>query len=64
MRRPPEDASDILGAEGSLSISDLASEEISFLDRSMNCCIGFIDMVNSTKATAEMVSDRQKPSQL
>jgi two-component system, OmpR family, response regulator ChvI len=38
-------------------------KEISFLDRSMNCCIGFIDMVNSTKATAEMVSDRQKIGQ-
>jgi two-component system, OmpR family, response regulator ChvI len=41
---------------------DLASEEISFLDRSMNCCIGFVDMVNSTSNTAEMmmVSDRRK----
>ncbi|HJR48900.1 MAG TPA: hypothetical protein VJ799_12155, partial [Nitrososphaeraceae archaeon] len=38
-------------------------KEISFLDRSMNCCIGFIDMVNSTKATAEMVSDRRKIGQ-
>jgi CheY-like chemotaxis protein len=35
-------------------------KEISFLDRSMNCCIGFVDMVNSTKATAEMVSDPHK----
>ncbi len=26
----------------------------------MNCCIGFVDMVNSTKVTAQMVSDRQK----
>jgi two-component system, OmpR family, response regulator ChvI len=45
-----------------LSNFDLV-KEISFLDRSMNCCIGFIDMVNSTKATAEMVSDRQKIGQ-
>jgi class 3 adenylate cyclase len=62
MRRPPEDASNNLGAEGSLSISDLASEEISFLDRSMNCCIGFVDMVNSTKVTAE-IPERQKVGQ-
>ena len=26
----------------------------------MNCCIGFVGMVDSTKATAEMVSDRRK----
>jgi two-component system, OmpR family, response regulator ChvI len=38
-------------------------KEISFLDRSMNCCIGFVNMVNSTQATAEMVSDRQKIGQ-
>jgi two-component system, OmpR family, response regulator ChvI len=29
----------------------------------MNCCIGFIDMVNSTKATVEMNSDPQKIGQ-
>src|ERR671919_1854145 len=62
MRRPPEDASNNLGAEGSLSISDLASEEISFLDRSMNCCIGFVDMLNSTKVIAE-IYNRQKIGQ-
>ena len=62
MRRSPDDASDNLGVEGSLSLFDLASEEVSFLDRSMNCCIGFIDMVNSTKATAE-ISNRQKIGQ-
>lgn len=28
----------------------------------MNCCIGFVDMVNSTKVTAE-ISDRQKIGQ-
>ena len=63
MRRSPEDASDNLGAESSLSLFDLASEEISFLNRSMNCCIGFVDMINSTKVTAEMVSDRRKIGQ-
>ncbi|HEX5978081.1 MAG TPA: response regulator, partial [Nitrososphaeraceae archaeon] len=63
MRRSPEDASDNLGAEGSLSLFDLASEEISFLNRSMNCCIGFVGMINSTSITAEMVSDRRKIGQ-
>jgi two-component system, OmpR family, response regulator ChvI len=62
MRRSLEDASDNLGAEGSLSISDLASEEISFVDRSMNCCIGFVGMLNSTKVTAEIYG-RQKIGQ-
>jgi CheY-like chemotaxis protein/class 3 adenylate cyclase len=46
------------GNDGSLSTFELA-KEISFLDRSMNCCIGFVDMVDSTKVTAE-ISDRQK----
>src|SRR5918992_908099 len=63
MRRSPEHGSDNLGAEGSLSLFDLASEEISFLNRSMNCCIGFVDMVNSTSITSEMVSDRRKIGQ-
>ena len=62
MRRSLEDASDNLGAEDSLSISDLASEEISFVDRSMNCCIGFVVMLNSTKVTAEIYG-RQKIGQ-
>ena len=50
------------GNDDSLSILDLA-KEISFLDRSMNCCVCFVDMVDSTKATAEMVSNRQKVGQ-
>ncbi|HZA47361.1 MAG TPA: response regulator [Nitrososphaera sp.] len=29
----------------------------------MNCCVCFVDMVDSTKATAEMVSNRQKVGQ-
>jgi two-component system, OmpR family, response regulator ChvI len=45
----------------SLSNFDLV-KEISFHDRSMNCCIGFVDMVNSTKVTAE-IFDRQKVGQ-
>jgi two-component system, OmpR family, response regulator ChvI len=49
------------GNDGSLSSFDLA-KEISFLDRSMNCCIGFVDMVNSTKVTAE-IPERQKVGQ-
>jgi CheY-like chemotaxis protein len=52
-----------LEAKDSVPFFDLASEEVSFLDRSMNCCIGFIDMVNSTDVTAEMVSDRRKIGQ-
>ncbi|MDQ3853435.1 MAG: response regulator [Thermoproteota archaeon] len=61
MRRSPKDASENLAAEGPLPVFDLASEEISFLNRSMNCCIGFVDMINSTSITAEMVfSDRQR----
>src|SRR5918999_3371438 len=60
MRRSPEDALDNLKAEGSLSWFDLTSEEISFLDRSLNCCVCFVDMVNSTSNIAEIVSDRRK----
>src|ERR671918_6662 len=60
MRRSPEDALDNLEAEGSLSLFDLTSEEISFLDRSLNCCVCFVDMVNSTSNIAEIVSDRRK----
>src|SRR5918999_547099 len=59
MRRSPEDALDNLKAEGSLSLFDLTSEEISFLDRSLNCCVCFVDMVNSTSNIAEIVSDRR-----
>jgi two-component system, OmpR family, response regulator ChvI len=44
-----------------LSNFDLV-KEISFHDRSMNCCIGFVDMVNSTEITAE-ISDRPKVRQ-
>ena len=44
-----------------LSNFDLA-KEICFLDRSLNCCVCFIDMVNSTSITAE-ISDRRKIGQ-
>ena len=47
--------------DDSLSIFDLA-KEISFLDRSMNCCIGFVDMINSTSIAAE-ISERQNVGQ-
>jgi two-component system response regulator ChvI len=47
--------------DDSLSIFDLA-KEISFLDRSMNCCIGFVDMINSTSIAAE-ISERQNIGQ-
>jgi two-component system, OmpR family, response regulator ChvI len=56
-------SSDKSGSDDNQStIFDLASEEISFLDRSLNCCVCFVDMVNSTKVTAE-ISDRQKVRQ-
>ena len=58
MKRSPEDPSDNLGRDDSMFILDVV-EEITFLNRSMNCCIGFVDMVNSTKVTAE-ISDRRK----
>ena len=38
-------------------------KEISFLDRSISCCICFVDILNSTNITAQMVSDRQKIGQ-
>src|SRR5688500_2599019 len=62
MRRSLDDASDNLGAEDSLSFLDLASQEISFLDRSMSCCIAFVEMINSTEITAE-ISDPRKIGQ-
>jgi CheY-like chemotaxis protein len=49
------------GNDGSLSTFELA-KEISFVDRSMNCCIGFVVMLNSTKLTAEIYG-RQKIGQ-
>jgi two-component system, OmpR family, response regulator ChvI len=61
MKRSLEDSSDNLGKDDSLSILELV-EEITFLDRSMNCCVCFVDIVNSTKITAE-ISDRQKVRQ-
>jgi CheY-like chemotaxis protein/class 3 adenylate cyclase len=61
MKRSLEDPSDNLGRDDSLSILDLV-EEITFLDRSLNCCVCFVDIVNSTKVTAE-ISDRQKVRQ-
>jgi CheY-like chemotaxis protein len=65
MRRSLEDPSDDLGAEDAPPVFDLDSEEISFLDRSMNCCISFVNMVDSTSNTAEMMvfSDPRKIGQ-
>src|SRR5919109_1180820 len=63
MNRPLEDPSDNWRADDdSLSIFDLASEEICFLAHSQNYCVCFVDMVNSTKITAE-ISDRKKVRQ-
>ena len=53
MRRSLENSLDNSRIDERLSVFDIAFEEISFLDRSMNCCIGFVDMVNSTKVTAD-----------
>jgi two-component system, OmpR family, response regulator ChvI len=61
MRRSLEDTSGNLEANDDYLVLDLA-EEISFLDHSLNCCVCFVDMVNSTKITAE-ISDRQKVRQ-
>ena len=62
MRRSLKNSLDNSRIDERLSVFDIASEEISFHDRSMNCCIGFVDMVNSTKVTAE-IFDRQKVGQ-
>ena len=35
------------------------AEEVSFLDDPMNCCVCFVDIVNSTKITAEISDPRQ-----
>jgi two-component system, OmpR family, response regulator ChvI len=55
-------SSDKSGSDDDQSIFDLASEEICFLDRSINCCVCFVDMVNSTEITAE-IFDRRKIGQ-
>jgi two-component system, OmpR family, response regulator ChvI len=59
MKRSLEDFSCNPDVDFDLSIFDLASEEISFLDRSLNCCVCFVDMVNSTKITTG-ISNSQK----
>src|ERR671920_1867828 len=59
MKRSLEDFSCNPDVDLDLSIFDLASEEISFLDRSLNCCVCFVDMVNSTKITTG-ISNYQK----
>jgi two-component system, OmpR family, response regulator ChvI len=62
MRRSLENPIDDSRVDDHLSVFDIAFEEISFLDRSMNCCIGFVDMVNSTSIAAE-IPERQKVGQ-
>ena len=59
MGRSPEDNL----AEDSVPFFDLASEEISFLNRSMNCCIGFVNILNSTSITAEIYGHQKKIGQ-
>jgi CheY-like chemotaxis protein/class 3 adenylate cyclase len=59
MKRALEDSSNHSAVDFDLSIFDIASEEISFLNRSLNCCVCFVDIVNSTKITTK-ISDRRK----
>jgi two-component system response regulator ChvI len=59
MSRHPDDQSSNLGDRNSPSIFDLDSEEISFLDQSMNCCVCFVDILNSTKFTSEIFEPRR-----
>jgi two-component system, OmpR family, response regulator ChvI len=58
MRRSLKDPSDISGSDDSLSTFDFA-REISFLDRSQNYCVCFVDMVNSTRIAAELSGPRK-----
>jgi len=63
MRRTTDAASDGLGTDDvNLNIFDIASEEICFLAHSKNYCVCFVDIVNSTKVTAE-ITERQKIGQ-
>jgi class 3 adenylate cyclase len=39
------------------------SEEVSFVGRSINCCVCVVDMVGSTRIAASMVSNHQKIGQ-
>jgi CheY-like chemotaxis protein len=52
-------SSDNSGSDDNQSIFDLASDEICFLAQSLNCCVCIVDMVNSTKITAN-ISNYQK----
>ncbi|MDQ3968782.1 MAG: response regulator [Thermoproteota archaeon] len=61
MKRSLEDPSDNLGRDDSMFILDI-EEEITFLAHSQNYCVCFVDMVNSTKITAE-ISDHLKVRQ-
>src|SRR5919109_2882142 len=59
MRRVPEDPLYNSSVSDRVSIFDLAADEISFADQSMDCCVCFVDMVDSTKITAHIL-DHQK----
>src|ERR687895_2012918 len=58
MRRSLKDPSDNSGGDDSLSTFVFA-REISFLDRSQNYCVCFVDMVNSTRIAAELSGPRK-----
>ena len=57
IKGPPDDSLDNFEVDDYLSIPNFA--EISFLNRSLNCCVCFVDMVNSTKITAELYGHRK-----
>ncbi|MFL6358335.1 MAG: response regulator [Nitrososphaeraceae archaeon] len=58
-RGPLRYASDMSGSDDNQSVFDVASEEICFLAHSQNYCVCIVDMVDSTKITAE-ISDHLK----
>jgi two-component system, OmpR family, response regulator ChvI len=61
MKESQDNTSGNLQLDDCFEVLDL-QEEISFLDRSLNCCVCFVDIVNSTRITAQ-IADRQKVRQ-
>jgi len=59
MRRASEDSPYDSEISNQVTVFDLVTDEISFRQHSINCCVCFVDMVNSTKIIAEIL-DHQK----
>ena len=59
MWRAPEDSPYNSEISNQVSVFDLVTDEISFRQHSINCCVCFVDMVNSTKIITE-ISDHRK----